>query len=81
MMKKIIKKYTNGEITVIWQPDLCVHSGICFTELPDVFDPSDRPWINLKNATTNEIIDVVESCPTEALTFVFNVDEIKTDKS
>jgi uncharacterized Fe-S cluster protein YjdI len=81
MMKKIIKKYTNGEITVIWQPDLCVHSGICFTELPDVFDPSDRPWINLNNATTNEIIDVVESCPTEALTFVFNKDETKTDRS
>ena len=81
-MRKIIKKYSNGKITVIWQPDLCVHAGICFTELPDVFDPSDRPWINMKKATTNEIIDVVEACPTDALTFIYNEPEaIKNTES
>jgi hypothetical protein len=29
MNKEIIKRYSNGEITVVWQPSLCVHSGIC----------------------------------------------------
>ncbi|MBS1321678.1 MAG: (4Fe-4S)-binding protein, partial [Parabacteroides sp.] len=27
MGKKI--EYSNGELTIIWQPDLCQHSGIC----------------------------------------------------
>lgn len=27
MGKKI--EYTNGEMTIIWQPELCQHAGIC----------------------------------------------------
>ena len=33
--KQIIKRYSNGEITV-WQPSLCVHSRICAGGLPKV---------------------------------------------
>ena len=28
MNKDIIKRYSNGDITVVWQPSLCVHSCI-----------------------------------------------------
>jgi uncharacterized Fe-S cluster protein YjdI len=66
---KIIKKYTNGEVTVIWKPHLCVHSTICFRELPDVFKPYHRPWIDPTGATTQQIIDTVSRCPTQALTY------------
>lgn len=27
MGKKI--EYSNGELTIIWQPELCKHAGIC----------------------------------------------------
>ena len=47
MSKDIIKRYSNGEITVVWQPSLCVHSGICARGLPKVFDPRRRPWVIL----------------------------------
>jgi len=73
-MDKIKKKYTNGEITVVWQPHLCVHATTCFVELPKVFIPYERPWINMKGATTEEIIDTVIKCPTDALTFHYNKD-------
>ncbi|NJX14547.1 (4Fe-4S)-binding protein [Tamlana crocina] len=24
-----IKEYTNGEVTIVWNPEACIHSGIC----------------------------------------------------
>jgi len=70
--KNIEKKYTNGDITVVWKPALCTHIAYCFTELPEVFDPSERPWINAKGANTKRIIEQVKRCPTAALTFFYN---------
>ncbi len=32
------KTYTNGEITVLWQANLCQHSEHCYKELSAVFE-------------------------------------------
>lgn len=32
-------EYTNGEITIIWKPELCQHAGICVKLLPNVYNP------------------------------------------
>ena len=66
-MKEIVQKYTNGEVTVIWQPGLCIHSGICFRGLGQVFDPRKRPWITLEKSTTDKIVEQVKQCPSGAL--------------
>lgn len=68
-MDKNDRSYTNGEITVHWKAKECVHAGTCFRELRKVFDPSRRPWIDLSQGTTAQIIDIVERCPTDALTY------------
>mgnify|MGYP001384141053 CR=1 FL=1 len=65
----IIKYYSNQEITVIWQPDLCNHNGNCWKSLGQVFDPSKRPWVDMEGADTESIIRVVNECPTGALTW------------
>ena len=28
-MEDITKEYTNGEITIVWQPKKCIHSAVC----------------------------------------------------
>lgn len=68
----MVKRYSNGDITVIWKPELCWHSGICARGLPTVFRPALHPWIELKNADTRTITDQVDRCPSGALTWVKN---------
>ena len=63
-------KYSNDEITVLWKPDACRHSGRCVTQLPGVFDIQKHPWINMPRATTDEIIAQVNKCPTGALSIL-----------
>lgn len=66
-MENKIKEYSNGEITVLWEADLCIHSCNCFSQLPSVFQPKERPWIKINGASSSEIIAAVETCPSGAL--------------
>lgn len=71
------KKYINGELTVIWKPDACLHSTICFRGLPKVFNPSRRPWIEPLADTQEAIIAQIKKCPSGALSYELN--QIKTE--
>ena len=76
-MKDITKKYTNGEVTIVWKPGTCIHSTICWkaaTGLPHVFNPAERPWIKPEGATTEQIVAQVKKCPSGALSFYMNED-------
>lgn len=66
------KEYTNGEVTIVWKPNLCQHSANCVRGLPGVFDSSKKPWINAQGATTQEIVDQVAKCPSGALSSYMN---------
>lgn len=66
----ITRTYTNGEITVVWKPAICVHSKICWTQLGEVFNPRLRPWVNMQGAETERIAEQVDHCPSGALSYV-----------
>ncbi len=63
-------EYSNEDITIVWQPKLCIHAGICVKMLPKAYNPKDRPWIKIDNATTEELKKQVSSCPSGALTYI-----------
>ena len=72
-MSKIIKKeYTNGELTVIWQPNKCIHSANCAKNLATVFQPKKRPWIVMAGDTTENIKKTIDTCPSGALSYRLN---------
>lgn len=70
-MKKVIE-YKTKDLTIIWQPELCTHAGVCVKTLPKVYNPEDRPWVKPDFATTEELIAQIESCPSGALSYRLN---------
>jgi len=72
MAGEITKHYTNGEITVVWKPDVCQHSGVCWRGLLMVFDPRRRPWIELEHSDSATIAAQVDRCPSGALSWFKN---------
>jgi uncharacterized Fe-S cluster protein YjdI len=67
------KKYTKGGVTVVWNPDLCIHAGNCARGLGSVFNPKSRPWVNMDGGTSEQIIEQVGKCPSAALSILQEV--------
>ncbi|GAO45440.1 (4Fe-4S)-binding protein [Flavihumibacter petaseus] len=65
-------KYGNEEITVLWKPEFCQHSTRCWTQLPQVFKPSQKKWIEPDGAPADRIEQQVAHCPSGALVFQKN---------
>lgn len=66
------KEYSNGEVTVVWEAEKCIHSAMCVKGLPNVFKPKDRPWIKIDAGTTDELINTIKQCPSGALSYYMN---------
>ena len=76
-MKKI--QYSNKEMTIVWQPELCQHYAYCFSQLPEVFNPGVRKWIDPYGASSERIIEQVNMCPSGALTFIMRMKNNKNE--
>ena len=74
----VTKEYSNGEITILWRPEKCIHSGVCVRTLPRVYHPQERPWIKPENATSAEIIAQVARCPSGALSIKESAEPVVT---
>jgi len=80
--KNIKKEYSNGEVTIVWQSGLCIHSTKCWkgaSGLPQVFNPAEKPWIKPEGATSERIIAQVKQCPSGALSYYLNKSDSQAD--
>jgi uncharacterized Fe-S cluster protein YjdI len=81
MEKEISKEYTNNQITVVWKPKSCIHAEECVKALPKVYQPDEKPWIQIDNTTTEELKSQIRKCPSGALSFYMNGKKNKQEES
>ena len=63
------KEYKNGDFTIVWKPELCIHAGECVKRLPEVYNPKERPWIKPENASVEALKSQIDACPSKALSY------------
>ena len=68
-MDSYTNEFSNDEITVTYEPSICIHAEKCAKELSSVFRTSIIPWINLDDAETNAVINQIKKCPSGALKY------------
>jgi len=64
-----MREYSNGEIVVCWDPSKCIHARECVKGLPQVFNRDRKPWVNMQGASSEEIMSVIDRCPSGALSY------------
>ena len=67
--KNIVKKYQTEDLIVYWIPQKCTHACACWRGLPEVFKPTEKPWINIEGAAAEQIIATIDKCPSDALKY------------
>lgn len=62
-------KFQGKEINVEWDGRLCIHIGECGRSTGDLFVGGRNPWCIPDNSTKAEVREIVERCPSGALTY------------
>ncbi|MDA9782796.1 (4Fe-4S)-binding protein [Vicingaceae bacterium] len=65
-------QYKNDNITIHWDQSNCIHAGVCVRSLPNVYNPKERPWVKIENASTEKLKAQIDKCPSGALSYTLN---------
>jgi len=66
MATKRVQSYETPEIVVTFDPNVCIHSGVCVRGLPLVFDVRRKRWIAPEAAPAEQIAAQIRRCPSGA---------------
>jgi len=66
-MAKRLQTYEADEVVVTFDPNICIHSGVCARTLPAVFDPKVKRWVRPEKASADAVMAAVAKCPSGAL--------------
>lgn len=67
--------FSNKDITVTYNPSVCINAERCASELSNVFRQCVIPWIDLEADSNENIINQIKKCPSGALQFCLNKKE------
>ena len=68
-MSKRLQTYETDDIVVTFDPNLCIHSGVCVRGLPLVFDVRRNRWVQPEHAPAADVAAQVARCPSGALQY------------
>jgi len=61
--------YPGDEVSVEWDGRLCIHVGECGRADNELFVGGREPWCEPRVVSVEEVVEVIERCPTGALTY------------
>lgn len=64
-----MKPIETDDLTIHFDGRACIHARRCVLGLPGVFSPDAKPWIQPAGGTTEDIVRVIEACPSGALSY------------
>lgn len=70
LLEQGYRKYSGEKIDIYYNKDVCAHIGNCVRGNPEVFEVGRRPWILTDNASADEDVRVVNTCPSGALKYI-----------
>ncbi len=76
LLDKGFRKYYGEEIDVFFNLDICQHAGVCTRTLPKVFNLKRKPWILPDAEPKQAVADMIVTCPSGALQYIFKEDEV-----
>lgn len=76
-MSRLLQVYEHEQLTVTFDARRCIHAAECVRHLPDVFAPTERPWVRPERSNSDAIVAAVHRCPTGALRVAINGERVE----
>jgi len=73
--------YVGRGITIHDNRAICAHAGLCTDSLASVWRMNEEPWVDPDGASVGAIIEVVRACPSGALSYSIDGEEIQRPAS
>ena len=70
LIEQDYKRYVGDKIDIYFKAPVCQHSARCVRGNAKVFDLQRRPWIDANGADYQEVVRLVDNCPSGALQYI-----------
>ncbi|WP_088809300.1 MULTISPECIES: (4Fe-4S)-binding protein [Listeria] len=75
LLEKGYRKYDGEKVDVFFNTSICAHSGNCVRGNGELFNLDRKPWILPDNVAPEEVVRVIDTCPSGALKYIVHTTE------